>query len=148
MRQVRCVVAFVTFNEPVPTDSRFGRTTEPGLEVLCTNPAALGGSAAKLRSAYPSEPFAPGTGIGLATGLVGAPPPPFSTPWDEFRGAYTGECSTEDAANVLQITGNAGAPKLTAIPPSWGLHLVDANIALGNLVALVRKQGAAFAKAR
>jgi hypothetical protein len=26
----------------------------------------------------------------------------------------------------------------------WGLHLMDANIALGNLVSIVRKEAAAF----
>jgi len=28
--------------------------------------------------------------------------------------------------------------------PTWGLHLVDVNIALGNLVALVGSQSAAY----
>jgi hypothetical protein len=29
--------------------------------------------------------------------------------------------------------------------PTWGLHLVDVNLALGNLVTLVGEQGIAFA---
>ena len=33
-RQFGCVVAFSTFNAPVPSDALFGRTTEPGLAVL------------------------------------------------------------------------------------------------------------------
>ncbi len=32
-----------------------------------------------------------------------------------------------------------------ALGPTWGLHLVDVNIALGNLVTLVGEQGTAFA---
>jgi hypothetical protein len=28
--------------------------------------------------------------------------------------------------------------------PTWGLHLVDVNIALGDLVALVRAEAAAY----
>ena len=27
---------------------------------------------------------------------------------------------------------------------SWGLHLIDANLAMGNLVDIVREQGKAF----
>jgi hypothetical protein len=30
--------------------------------------------------------------------------------------------------------------------PNWGLHLVDANIALGNLVSIVGTEATAFAK--
>jgi hypothetical protein len=41
----------------------------------------------------------------------------------------------------------SGAQTPKASPdPTWGLHLMDANIALGNLVELVRVQGAAYAR--
>ena len=64
-----------------------------------------------------------------------------STPWIEVDGAYNGQCSSADGANVLQIAGVPGAPVLHPVPDaSWGLHLVDANIALGNLVDVVRTQ--------
>jgi hypothetical protein len=44
-------------------------------------------------------------------------------------------------ANVLQVTALGGAPTLNPVPDAtWGLHLADANIALGNLVSLVRAQ--------
>jgi Protein of unknown function (DUF3089) len=144
-RQLHCVVAFSTFNAPVPPDSVFGRTSEPGLQVLCTNPAALGGGSAKLKTVYPSKPFAPGTTIGLATGLVGLPPVNVSTPWIESDGAYKGTCSSAGNANVLQISDQPGAPHLRPVPDAtWGLHLADANIALGDLSRLVRKQAKSY----
>jgi len=134
-------MAFSTFNAPVPSDAGFGRTTVPGQEVLCTNPAALGGGRADLRTVYPSKPFAPNTSIGLATRLVGLPEVQISTRWIEADGAYSGTCSSANDANVLQITAQDGAPDLRAVPDaSWGLHLTDANIALGNLVGVVRHQ--------
>jgi hypothetical protein len=38
-----------------------------------------------------------------------------------------------------------GAPHLNAVPnATWGLHLVDANIALGDLVDVVHDQAKAF----
>jgi hypothetical protein len=139
--QLHCVVGFSTFDAPVPDDAVFGRTTLPGQEVLCTNPAALGGGSAPLRTVYPSKPFAPNTSIGAATRLVGFPVVDTSTRWIQANGAYTGTCSSADGADVLQITPQDGAPDLRAVPnAAWGLHLADANIALGNQVGLVRNQ--------
>jgi hypothetical protein len=138
--QIRCVIAFSTFNGPVPANSLFGRTTIPGRQVLCTNPASLRGGAAPLRSILPTEPFAPGTLIGIGTTLIGFTVPAVSTPWVETT-AYTGRCESANGANVLQISGLPGATPLNPSPDaSWGLHLVDANIALGNLVTTVRVQ--------
>jgi hypothetical protein len=145
-RQLHCVVAFSTYNAPVPDNSVFGRTTEPGLEVLCTNPAALGGGSAPLRTIYPSKPFAPDTSIGAATRLVGFPTIQTKRPWIQANGAYTGACSSANGADVLQIQPNDGAPDLRAVPnASWGLHLTDANIALGNLIGTVRREIRSYA---
>ena len=67
VKQAGCVMAFSTFDAPVPNDTKFGRPNTlngPGLattgDVLCTNPAALGGGSALLTSVFPTEPFAPG----------------------------------------------------------------------------------------
>jgi hypothetical protein len=148
-RQIGCVVAFSTFNAPVPPDAAFGRTSEPGREVLCTNPAALGGGAGALVPVFPHEPFAPGTGIAAAIGAVGFPIPQSSATWLAFPNAYGGRCANEGGASVLQLTPVPGAPVLNPVPaPTWGLHLTDGNIALGNLEALVRSQTRAYLRAR
>jgi hypothetical protein len=146
-KQLGCVVAFSTFEDQAPADSIFGRTSAAGLEVLCTNPAALGGGSVKLDSIYPSAPFAPGTIIATAIKILGITQPTPPTTWAELPGSYSGRCSSAGGADVLQITPRKGAPKFTASPdPTWGLHLVDANIALGNLVDLVHTQGTAYLK--
>ena len=154
-KQFGCVIAFSTFNAPVPPDARFGRPSGvplPGLpttgDVLCTNPAALGGGSAPLTSVYPTEPFAPGTTIGLATALVGVPAPTgASTPWFQAQ-AYTGVCDSSNDADVLQISPIDGAPTLNPVPDqTWGLHLVDANIALGNLTDDTAVEAKAWQKA-
>ncbi|HKH42795.1 MAG TPA: DUF3089 domain-containing protein [Solirubrobacterales bacterium] len=131
--QFGCAIAFSTFNAPVPADARFGRLSGTG-DVLCTNPAALGGGSALLTSVFPTQPFAPGTTIGLATQLVGMPTPSgATTSWFQVQG-YTGACDSSNDADVLQISPVGGAPVLNPVPDAtWGLHLVDANIALGNL---------------
>jgi hypothetical protein len=142
-KQLSCVVAFSTFNEPVPAHSVFGRTGAKGRQILCTNPAALGGGTAPLSTEIPSRPFAPGTTIGAATRAVSPNQPKVSTPWYSLRGFYRGHCSSAGNARVLQITGS---PRLNPVPRNFGLHLVDANIALGNLVSLVRAQAIRYVR--
>jgi hypothetical protein len=143
--QVGCVLAWSTFNAQPPADSLFGRTNVAGQQVLCTNPAALGGGSGKVTPIYPTKPFAPNTTIGAAANAAVAPFPKPKTPWASFPNVYQAHCSSADDANVLQIAGAAGTPKLAATPTAqWGLHLVDANIALGNLVDIVRSQAAAW----
>lgn len=155
-KDIGCVVAFSTFDGPVPQDARFGRVggrfadADPArFDILCTNPAALGGGPASLDPVLPTEPFAPSTTIGVGTALVGAarPSEPIATPWYSAPDSYSGQCSSSGDADVLQIKPLGGAPDLNAIPdPGWGLHLVDANIALGNLVSLVASQGETYLK--
>jgi hypothetical protein len=148
-RQLGCVVAFSTYNEPVPATSRFGRTTEKGLEVLCTNPARLAGGSGIVDPVFPSAPFAPGTTIALAIGLLGVQLPTAPTTFVTVPRAYRAHCSSAGGADVLQITPRGGAPVFQHSPDAnWGLHLVDANIALGNLIDLVRTQATAYGTRR
>jgi hypothetical protein len=157
--QTGCVVAYSAFNAPVPANSRFGRASgagrpggvpvRPGSEVLCTNPASLGGGSAPVDPVYPEEPFAPGTTIGILTTQIGFPVPDVSTPWIAAPGAYRARCSSQGGADVLQVTPVDGAPVLRALPDAtWGLHLTDVNIALGDLTDLVRAQAMAWLERR
>jgi hypothetical protein len=145
--QLECVVAYSTFNAPVPAKSRFGRTKSAGRQVLCTNPAALGGGSAAVDTIFPTEPFAPSNPISIGIRLLGVSLPTAPTIWIHVPRSYRARCSSAGGANVLQISPLNGAPTPKASPdPTWGLHLMDANIALGNLVQLVRVQGAAYAR--
>jgi pimeloyl-ACP methyl ester carboxylesterase len=139
--QIGCVIGFSTFNAAPPANAGFGRTTTPGMQALCTNPARLAGGPAPLATIFPTTPFAPGSTIGAVTGAVGFTLPAVQTPWIETF-AYVGQCRSINGVNALQISGLPGAPVLHPIPDAtWGLHLVDANIALGNLVATTAVQG-------
>jgi hypothetical protein len=145
--QVGCVIAFSTFDAVPPSNSLFGRTTAAGLKVLCTNPAALSGGAGLLDPIYPTQPFAPGSSIAAGISLLGLPTPTATTPWVSAPGAYQARCSSAGGADVLEISPRSGAPTLHPSPnATWGLHLVDGNIALGNLVAVVHSQAAAYAR--
>ena len=146
--QTGCVIAFSTFNAQPPATARFGRTEEAGEEVLCTNPAALGGGSGKVTPIQPTAPFAPGTTIAAAISLLGVPAPNVPTAWYSYPSSYRARCSSAGGADVLTISSVGGAPVFKPSPdPGWGLHLVDANIALGDLVDLVRTQAAAWRRA-
>ena len=156
--RLRCVMAFSAFNTTPPEDTRFGRGDNryaevfgqprgAGLEVLCTNPAALGGGSAKLSSIVPARKFAPGTLIGLGNELLGLPLPQASTSFIEGRGAFSGRCATRNGARVLDVRSRGGTPVPKPSPdPTWGLHLLDANIAQGDLLAVLRRQIRAYAR--
>ena len=88
---------------------------------------------------YPTKPFAPGTTLGSTD--TRPPGQGVSTPWYELDGAYSGRCVASNKANVLQITDAPGSTHLPAVPAAmFGLHVHDANIALGNLTRLVGRQ--------
>jgi hypothetical protein len=154
--QVGCVIAFSIFGDPPPDNTRFGRapdtdTTGAGLpagpeyEVLCTNPSSLGTNERRpLTSLVYTEPF-PGT-IGAALILMyGGPQPSAPTPWLQPADRYSGRCERSNGANVLMAEPIGRARKLNPSPtPDWGLHLADANLALGELVDIVGRQAAAY----
>jgi hypothetical protein len=152
--QLGCVIAYSTFDQTPPADSLFGHPTNIDLQpissskyqVLCTNPAALAGGSGLLDTIQPSAPFAPGTLI--AQGIAGmnwkVPAPP--TTWWSAPASYSARCVTEDGATVLEVSARDGAQTPTPSPtPAWGMHLIDANIALGNLISIVSSEAKAFA---
>src|SRR3954447_9856790 len=94
--QLGCVMAFSTFDEPVPTSALFGRTTTAGQEVLCTNPAALGGGKAPLGAIFPSAPCAPGALVASGIQLLDLKMPTASSSWIQVDDAVDGQCSNTD----------------------------------------------------
>lgn len=145
--QTGCIIAYSSFPSEPPADSNFGRpgqgvslqseqTTTTGQSVLCTNPASLGGGSGAL------EPYFPVTG-GRAAGQA------ITTPWVVYPGLYQAQCESAGGATWLQVTAVAGssdpAPRVTeSLGPTWGFHVDDVNLALGNLVSDVAAEEAAF----
>jgi hypothetical protein len=155
--QTGCVVAYSTFSSPPPANSFFGRvgtsisassglspTSAAGLAVLCTNPAALAGGTGPLDPYFPTKPF-PGSKFeyGATTKHT------VRTAWVTYPNLYRAQCKSSGDATWLQITDIAG-PKDTrpvvqpVLGPRWGLHLDDVNLALGELVQIVRDESRAY----
>jgi len=152
--QIGCVVAYSSFEATPPPDALFGRTGGalgqliPGgsgpLEILCTNPAALGGGAGVLIPVFPTGNVASTLGIALSM-------PAASTPFVSYSGRFTAQCRESGGADWLGIdpvgaSASADGRLLAALSynPAWGLHTIDVNIALGNLVNLVRSEELAY----
>jgi Protein of unknown function (DUF3089)/Divergent InlB B-repeat domain len=78
--------------------------------------------------------------------------PQAPTPWVSTPGQYSAQCKHSNGASWLQLTespftGPGGDPRLQiaeTLGPLWGTHLVDVNIALGNLVGLTAVQSWAY----
>ena len=154
--QVGCVVAYSSFDLAPPANSLFGRPglgvsllsggpATAGLQVLCTNPADLSGTAAT-----PLDPYFPtraqGSGLDAVAGLT---PPDLPTPWVTQPQLYSGQCLSQGGATWLQVTapitpGDTRQVAGQTLGPTWGLHLVDVNIALGDLVNVARAEAAAY----
>ncbi len=123
----------------------------------CTNPAALGGGSGPLH-AYLS------TDGGMIVGST--PPPPWvtldrkvETPFVSVPGLLTARCATNEFAHYLEVTvhtdpssartGDIVGDLRTAngqLQSNWGLHLVDVNLGMGNLIEIVGQQAKAYQK--
>jgi hypothetical protein len=151
-----CVIAYSSFDQQPPSNSLFGRpgagvsalspdapTATAGLQVLCVNPASPNGGAG------PLVPYFPSASVTAGLSSEGAGAPKVSTPWATEPGLYTGQCEYRDGASWLQVRapvapGDTRPIATESIRPTWGLHLVDVNIALGNLVSLVGDESNAY----
>jgi len=154
--QTGCVIAYSSFRStiPPPANTRFGKTTAENMTAACTNPAALAGDSGELH-AYLSSTGRTITGT-TAPGPWITPEVPIETPWVSVPAMLTGECKSNEYATYLEVTvhpdpsghrtsdiiGDLGAPD--RIQADWGLHLVDMNLAMGNLVEVVNRQAKAW----
>jgi len=145
--ETSCVVAYSTFSSAPGEDALFGRVDSPinpfhqdasrHLQVLCVNPTSIGGGSG------PALPYLPTSNL---ASLVGKTWPIGSakTPFISYPGEYQATCKSNGVADWLQIdrtsTKDARPNVSTLSSPTWGLHMVDVSMVLGNLVDLVRTQ--------
>jgi hypothetical protein len=154
--QTGCVISYVTFREnaPPPSTSLFGRAPGEGMVVACTNPAALGGGRGELH-AYLAA------GKGAFTSSAGpkpwvTPEQPIKTPFVSVPGLLSAQCTTNEHGSylALRVHGDPADPRTDEIvgdvvvngqvQANWGLHLIDVQAAIGNLVDVVGQQAKAY----
>jgi hypothetical protein len=161
--QLGCAIAYSSFREtsPPPDNARFGRPRgeggpkdASGVEAACVNPANLPGSWGEAKAYF---------GASLVA-LPGAPQypwlkdKPIATPFVTVPGLITAECVHTGPFHYLAIRlhPKEGGPRAGDIPgdlviggvvqKDWGLHLVDANLFMGNLADIVHDEGQAWLK--
>ena len=144
--QLSCVIAYSTFDQAPPADSLFGRTSVAGEHVLCTNPAALLRRQHR-RSDLPRAtvcPRQPARWLDLAAGAQAADAGDGLGQRARRLPGTVRVGRRSERARAHRAARRAGGP---AEPdPEWGLHLLDANIELGDLVTLVSREAHAFAR--
>ena len=152
-----CVVAYSSYDESsgdVPASSAlFGRATASGYEIACTNPTALlNGDDPSTNEPFdtylPTEQLVNGNVLvpdgDLALVLLGFTLPTVDAGFEEYQGALDGQCTYQDGVSWLQITGDTGLFPSSSQTSGIGLHVVDYNIDLGDLTALVARQASAW----
>jgi hypothetical protein len=152
--QTGCVVSYASFRDtaPPPPGTFFGRPGGAG-DAACVNPADLAnGGPAELHPYFLMDQV-PGTLIG------GASAQPFddpardaevTTPWVTYPGLVEATCATEGPFTYLALTihGDPADPRTDdiggAFTPPWGMHLVDYNVAMGDIEHLVASEARAY----
>lgn len=154
--QTGCVITYASFRSTVkpPPNTLFGKVADPNMVAACTNPAALGGGSGALHAYLSTN----------GSTIVGTTPPkpwvvperPVDTPWVSVPGLLTAQCASNENAAYLEVTvhGDPSDPRTdditgdlgvgAQVQANWGLHLVDVNLAMGNLVDIVGQQTKAW----
>jgi hypothetical protein len=154
--QLGCVLVYASFraSSPPPSGALFASSRDPNLVAACTNPAALAGGSGELH-AYLST-LGPGTSSNpMGPWVEGGAT--IDTPFVSVPGLLSAECVFGTSGYYLAITVNADpadprADEITGdvvsagtVQAGWGLHLIDAHLAMGNLVELVQAKAQAYA---
>ncbi|MGI8756401.1 MAG: DUF3089 domain-containing protein [Acidimicrobiales bacterium] len=156
-----CVVTWATFRStaPPPTNSFFGKPRGAAASDVagCVNPAdPAGGKDVEVRSYFPTN-----TGASILTGEGGSSTSSgwvdpsagkITTPFVTVPGLVTEQCASSNGFTYLKATVHPDPKDPRAddiggdLTPQWGLHLVDVNLVMGNIVDLVGEQAKAYAR--
>jgi hypothetical protein len=158
--QIGCVITYASFaaDAPPPADSIFGRGG-PGMQAGCTNPAALAGGRGTLRPYFPAQRRSSGGFDERAVvrqvdepWVAGAE---VTTPWVTLPDFIEAECVVRDGFSYLEITvlADPADPRTDDIGgdvalPSFGLHVIDASLSMGDIVDIVGRQAEAYVDAK
>jgi hypothetical protein len=156
-----CAANWSTFRStaPPPANSFFGTVrggNKPGQEAGCVNPANPGASdtdtisdpyfPADSKASILSSLGAAGTGSRWVDASAGE----VTTPYVRLPGLVSVQCKRTDGFHYLQATVHPDpGPRADDIPgditPEWGLHLVDVNLVMGDIVHQVAEQAKSYA---
>jgi hypothetical protein len=150
--QTGCVITYASFRSTTapPANTLFGKVADSNMIAACTNPAALGGGSGALHAYLSTH----------GQTIVGTTPPkpwvrpekPIDTSWVSLPGMLTAGCASNENATYLEVTVHGDPARRRAddiggdltlngqVQANWGLHLIDMNLTMGNLIDIVRQQ--------
>jgi len=153
--QTGCLVTYNTYRAeaPPPPNAVLGGRSADGLRYVCVNPAAPEGGSAEL-DAYLETTYTMG-----AEGAAEQQPwsnvgPAITTPYVRVPGLLSARCVSDEHGDYLALSINAdpAGPRVNDLLgevrrggralPEWGFHVIDIELAMGDLMNLVRAQAA------
>jgi hypothetical protein len=153
--QLGCVITYASFRatSPPPAGALFGRARDASQVAGCTNPAAIGGGSGELHSYLSTK----------GSGASSTPPAPWTsanpsiaTPFVSVPGLLSAQCVANENGSYLEITvhgdpQDARVDEITGdvvtngmVSAGWGLHLIDMNLTMGNLIDQVKAKSDAY----
>ncbi len=156
--QTGCVINYVSFRDrlPPPEASRFGKANGATV-AACTNPSNLAGGKGTPDSYFMTKGFLNGSG-GTVQPAWATPEPTITTPFVKTPGLVSTQCVTKGEFTFLEMHVNAdpadartdelaGEIQRASGPDlNWGLHLIDVDHSMGDLIRIAAKQSAAYLK--
>jgi len=150
--QTGCVIVYNSFRatSPPAADALTERSDDPALVDACVNPANLAGGSGQLKPYFAahergfgnSQPALPWVRDG----------PDVTTPFVTVPGMLSAQCASNENATYLAISVHPDPSGKRAddfrgdvfthgaVRPRWGLHVVDVELAMGNLLEIVDAQ--------
>jgi len=154
--QTGCVIAYASFRDtiPPPANSLFGKAPTDAQIAACANPANLAGGKGDFHAYLSNGAQITNSNAQKVEWVKGKPNP--TTPFVSVPGLLSGQCVEKNGFSYLEVHVNAAPadPRTDEIAgdvvqngqvnPAWGLHLIDANLAMGNLVDIVGAETKAY----
>lgn len=154
--QAGCVIVYNSFRatSPPAADALTERSDDPALADACVNPANLAGGSGELK------PYLAAHERGFGNTQPALPwvndGPGVTTPFVTVPGMLSAECASNANATYLAISVHPDPSGKRAddfrgdvfthgaVRPRWGLHVVDVELAMGNLLEIVAAQSKAW----
>lgn len=157
--QTGCAIAYVSFraNTPPPEKSLFGKPAGNNV-VACNNPAALAGGIAAQPKVWFSKRADVSSSAGKGSAKWQALVASVDTPFFAVPGLVSTQCVNDASGSYLAVKVNPdnrsddfGGDVVAGgnVVDTWGLHLIDVSLGIGDLVDVVGQQARAYgARAR
>lgn len=154
--QAGCIIVYNSFRatSPPAADALTERSDDPALADACTNPARLAGGSGALKPYFAAHERGYGNTQPALPWVKDGPD--VATPFVTVPGMLSAACAGNANAAYLAISVHPDPSDKRAddfsgdvfthghVRPRWGLHVIDVELAMGNLLDIVDAQARAW----